>query len=154
MAPKGSIVVLIAEVPKPPAPVEVTVPNVVGVEVTKAVVTLQAADLKVADNSGGPIPSTGTVTGIDPAVGAKVAKGSTVVIAVKAPTATVAPPPPASPPAPVVKVPEPSPSPVAPPTGKPAVMVYVQETLTAEFASKLGLPPGTILFIPHKVEGA
>lgn len=149
-APKGSTVVLIAEVPKAPPPVEVVVPNVVGLSASAGVVAIKTAGLMVADNSGGVVPAEGTITGQTPVGGSKAQKGAVVTVSV-APPKPVAPPPP---PAPVVKVPEPSPSPVGPSKGKPAVLVYVQETLTAEFASKLGLPPGTILFIPHTVEGA
>lgn len=50
----------------------------------------------------------------------------------------------------VVEVPQPSPGPVEAATG---VRVYVQEVLAAGESSKLGLPAGTILFIPHTVKG-
>lgn len=36
----------------------------------------------------------------------------------------------------------------------PTILVYVMETLEAEIAQKLGLPAGTLVFIPHTVEGA
>lgn len=55
----------------------------------------------------------------------------------------------------VPTVPEPA-EPVEPPAApvEPAgVLVYVQEILTADIAGKLGLPAGTILYIPHTVAG-
>jgi hypothetical protein len=53
-----------------------------------------------------------------------------------------------------VTVPQPAPEPAEAPTGAKGVLVYVQEILEADIAKMLGLPVGTILFIPHTVEGA
>lgn len=53
---------------------------------------------------------------------------------------------------PSVVLPQPTVEPVEAPSGAASVLVYVQEILTAEVASKFGLPAGTILFIPHTVE--
>lgn len=78
---------------------------------------------------------------------APVTPPETAVAATSATTATPAP-------VPVVNVPEPSPVPANAPTGNTGVLVYVQETLAADIAAQLGLPTGTILFIPHTVEGA
>jgi hypothetical protein len=56
-------------------------------------------------------------------------------------------------PEPVLVVPEPVIEPEPAPAGKPQRLVYVQEVLDSVIAGKLGLPVGTILFIPHTVEG-
>lgn len=62
---------------------------------------------------------------------------------------------PAAPKPPVPPTPPPTPGPVPPPAPKPVeTLVYVQKILSVSDASKAGFPEGTIVFIPHMVQGA
>lgn len=133
--------------------VKVKVPKVVGLTNTEAVALLERDGLKA-----GPQASvTGKVVSQTPGPDVEVEKASVVDIHVEGPVSPSKPPvipTPAPVPPPVIVVPEPSPEPLQDPSGKPGVKVYVQETLDAVIAQKLNLPVGTILFIPHTVEGA
>lgn len=120
--------------------VTVDVPKVEGLTAAEAVAELVKVGLRT--DVAADVP--GTVVSQTPGAGVKVDKGSKVDLAVKAPVPK---------PEPVVVVPEPVVEPVSAPVAKPSLTVYVQEVLDATVASKLGLPVGCILFIPHIVEG-
>lgn len=137
----------------PVAAVKVKVPKLEGLTNIEAVKALELAGLKA-----GPQASiAGKVVSQTPGPDVEVDKASVVDVHVEAPVSPSRPPvipTPAPVPPPVIVVPEPSPEPLQDPSGKPGVKVYVQEVLDAVIAQKLGLPAGTILFIPHTVEGA
>lgn len=159
----------------PPKPVEpkVVVPRVLGFRSAAAVAELSKFGLK----AGSEASVAGVVNSQTPGPGIEVEHGSTVNLGVKkdAPVDTPKPPvapvepvpvpeptpvPPVAPAGsepptdPIVIVPVPEPEPAGPVASKPEVLVYVMEILTAEFASKIGLPAGTIVYIPHTVQGA